>query len=115
MGEQVQEVRGQGLPNTLDLDSWVLPGCRAPGQAARVVGEAMWPGKEPRTVLRRSASSSALLRFVQCWVTMMHRIQETMRRKGRQDLGMWEVSILVARGGNGTEASSQEQELVWKC
>ena len=68
---------------TLDF-SWTFLGAGAQG-LGYVVGEALWPGKEPRTVPGSPASSPAGLRFVQSWVTMMDKLQETMRRKSGHD------------------------------
>lgn len=70
-----------------------------------MVGEALWPGKEPRTVPGSPASSPAGLRFVQSWVTMMDKLQETMRRKSGHDLGM---CVLDARDGVGQKSAARE-------
>lgn len=66
-----------------------------------MVAEAMWPS----TVLSRPDSSLVLLSFVHSWIMMVERLQERMRRKSGQDLGMWEASVRDARKGDGADLS----------
>lgn len=79
-----------------------------------VVGEVMWPKKEPRMVLRRPASSWTLLCFVQSWVTMMERLQEAIEKKKWARFRMWELSVLDARESDGSEVSWSERAADFK-
>lgn len=109
-GPQVQEMRGQGSAQHMGLGTprvWRRPGrTRVHGGRGHVArGRAQNCPQKPCL-----QSASAAFCVVLGQDDGPPSLQETMGRRNGHDLGTWEVSLLDAREGGGTQVSCQEDD-----